>query len=111
MRATHNIVDFLSEFALLAHKANALATQLAEASPKECETHILSLVKGRERYVWLYRDGQRCDVLRSLGHCASNPDLSFTWYDAAVLSQKLQQTKDASAHGPRSDGGGIKPHL
>jgi hypothetical protein len=27
-----------------------------------------------------------------LGRFASNPELSFTWYDAAVLSQKIRQT-------------------
>jgi hypothetical protein len=29
--------------------------------------------------------------LRTLGRFASNPELSFTWYDAAVLSQKIRQ--------------------
>jgi hypothetical protein len=29
--------------------------------------------------------------LRVLGRYASNPDLSFSWYDAAVLSQKIRQ--------------------
>jgi hypothetical protein len=27
-----------------------------------------------------------------LGRYASNQELSFTWYDAAVLSQKIRQT-------------------
>ena len=26
-----------------------------------------------------------------LGRYASNPELSFTWYDAAVLSQKIRR--------------------
>ena len=29
-------------------------------------------------------------ALRTLGRFASNPELSFTWYDAAVLSQKVR---------------------
>jgi hypothetical protein len=29
-----------------------------------------------------------------LGRFASNPNLSFTWYDAAVLSQKIRQTAE-----------------
>jgi len=33
-----------------------------------------------------------------LGRYASNPELSFTWYDAAVLSQKIrQESRKASA--------------
>ncbi len=27
-----------------------------------------------------------------LGRYASNPELSFSWYDAAVLSQKIRQS-------------------
>ena len=52
---------------------------------------MLALVKGNERYVFLYNDASRADTLRMLGRYASNPDLSFSWYDAAVLSQKIRQ--------------------
>jgi hypothetical protein len=31
-----------------------------------------------------------------LGRFASNPELSFTWYDAAVLSQKVRNSASAS---------------
>lgn len=55
------------------------------------EINVLALVKGNERYVFLYDDASRCEALRTLGRFASNPELSFTWYDAAVLSQKIRQ--------------------
>ncbi|MBR4834741.1 MAG: hypothetical protein IKU86_10500 [Thermoguttaceae bacterium] len=55
------------------------------------EVNVLALVKGKERYVFLYKDSNRAEVLRSLGRYASDPELSFTWYDAAVLSQKLRR--------------------
>ncbi len=55
------------------------------------DINVLALVKGRERYVFLYDDRSRAETLRMLGRYASNPDLSFTWYDAAVLSQKVRQ--------------------
>ena len=55
------------------------------------DINVLALVKGSERYVFLYDDGSRAETLRVLGRFASNPDLSFTWYDAAVLSQKIRQ--------------------
>ncbi|MCL2349547.1 MAG: hypothetical protein FWC50_14950 [Planctomycetaceae bacterium] len=55
------------------------------------ETNMLALVKGQERYVFLYHESQRAETLRILGRYASNPELSFTWYDAAVLSQKIRQ--------------------
>ena len=51
----------------------------------------MALVKGEERYVFLYDDANRSQVLRTLGRYASSPDLSFSWYDAAVLSQKVRK--------------------
>jgi hypothetical protein len=54
--------------------------------------NVLALVKGEERYVFLFDDDNRAEALRTLGRFASNPDLSFTWYDAAILSQKIRQT-------------------
>ena len=55
------------------------------------DINVLALVKGTERYVFLYDDTSRAETLRVLGRFASNPELSFTWYDAAVLSQKIRQ--------------------
>lgn len=59
--------------------------------------NLLALVKGEERYVFLYDDNQRDECLRTLGRFASDPELSFSWYDAAVLSQRIraQATEDA----------------
>jgi hypothetical protein len=55
------------------------------------DINVLALVKGQERYIFLYDDASRAETLRTLGRYASNTDLSFTWYDAAVLSQKVRQ--------------------
>ncbi|MCG2683189.1 MAG: hypothetical protein L6306_06185 [Planctomycetales bacterium] len=55
------------------------------------DINVLALVKGTERYVFLYNDANRAETLRMLGRYASNPELSFTWYDAAVLSQKIRR--------------------
>lgn len=54
------------------------------------DINVLALVKGDERYVFLYDDSNRAETLRVLGRYAANPELSFTWYDAAVLSQKIR---------------------
>ena len=56
------------------------------------DINVLALVKGEERYIFLYDDGHKSDALRTLGRFASNPELSFSWYDAAVLSQRIRQT-------------------
>jgi hypothetical protein len=61
------------------------------------DINVLALVKGNERYIFLYDDASRSETLRTLGRYASNSELSFTWYDAAVLSQKIRQTAATQA--------------
>lgn len=58
------------------------------------DINVLALVKGEERYIFLFDDDHRSEALRTLGRFASNPELSFSWYDAAVLSQRLRQTPE-----------------
>jgi hypothetical protein len=67
------------------------------------DINVLALVKGAERYVFLYDDASRAETLRTLGRYASNPDLSFTWYDAAVLSQKIRQDSQRYVSASRFD--------
>ena len=55
------------------------------------DINVLALVKGEERYIFLYDDEHKSDALRTLGRFASNPELSFSWYDAAVLSQRIRE--------------------
>ncbi len=69
------------------------------------DINIVAIVKGDERYVFMFDDDTRAETLRTLGRFASNPELSFSWYDAAVLSQKIRTT---AGHPPCSTGG---PHL
>ncbi|MEZ6100810.1 MAG: hypothetical protein R3E01_17865 [Pirellulaceae bacterium] len=65
------------------------------------DINVLALVKGPERYIFLFDDSKRAETLRTLGRFASNPELSFTWYDAAVLSQKVRQGARPSAPATR----------
>ena len=60
------------------------------------DINVLAMVKGDERYVFLFDDESRGETLRLLGRYASNPDLSFTWQDAAVLSQRIRQEAPVS---------------
>ena len=67
------------------------------------DINVLALMKGGERYVFLFDDEHRGDTLRTLGRFASNPDLNFTWYDAAVLSQKVRQLTEANSPDQKMD--------
>ncbi len=58
------------------------------------ELNVLALVKDSERYIFLYDEESSDTLLQTLGQYASDKDLSFTWYDAAVLSQKVRRLKE-----------------
>ena len=58
--------------------------------------NVIALVKDSERYIFLYDDESSATLLQNLGKFAANPDLSFSWYDAAVLSQKVRTLKRES---------------
>jgi hypothetical protein len=60
------------------------------------DTNILVLAKGSERYVFFYDDASRAELLRTLGRFASNPELSFDWFDAATLSKKIRAAREES---------------
>lgn len=69
------------------------------------DINILTLVKGDERYVFMYRDGQETEVLRALRRSACNPELSFNWYDAVVLSDKVRERKSSYEQSQEVDNG------
>jgi hypothetical protein len=69
------------------------------------DINVVALVKGGERYVFLYDDDSRAETLKTLGRYAANPELSFSWYDASVLGQKIRQST------PRSPREGIAPRV
>ena len=57
------------------------------------DVNVIALVKGGERYVFLYDDASRAEALRTLGRFAARPDLSFSWHDAAVLGEKVRHAQ------------------
>jgi hypothetical protein len=62
------------------------------------DINVIALVKGGERYVFLYDDDSREETLKALGRFAADPELSFSWYDASVLGDKVRR---APARGGR----------
>jgi hypothetical protein len=64
--------------------------------------NVLALVKDSERYIFLYDDESPQALLQQLGRFAADPELSFSWYDAAVLSQRVrrlcQQQQPVAVH-------------
>lgn len=55
------------------------------------DINIVVLVKCEERYVFLFDDDHRGEALRQLGKFAADPELSFTWLDAAATSKRIRE--------------------
>ena len=53
------------------------------------DTRVLALVKDEERYIFVYTDSTRRDLLRCLSRWAADKELSLTWNDAFHLRQHL----------------------
>lgn len=51
---------------------------------------FIQLTKGDEKYMFLFTDENSDEVLRTLGRWASHDELSFSWMDAAVVSERVR---------------------
>jgi hypothetical protein len=55
------------------------------------ELSILALIKGPERYIYVFDDASRDRLLDAIRNQAADPAVSLTWFDAAVLCQRARQ--------------------
>jgi len=63
------------------------------------DVNVLALVKGRERFVYVYDDDSQQELIDAVRDHAADPRLSLTWFDASVLTRKVQDQVQA---GPTS---------
>lgn len=59
--------------------------------------NVLALLKGEEVYVYVYDDASRPALDAVFRDQAANPDLGFSWFDAAVLNRKAQEQGQSAA--------------
>ncbi|MEO2012897.1 MAG: hypothetical protein ABGZ53_00850 [Fuerstiella sp.] len=53
--------------------------------------NVLALVRDDHRFIFLYDDDSVETMLTTLSQYASDPELEFTWYDAAMLAQRVRR--------------------
>ena len=59
--------------------------------------NVLALLKGHDRYIFVYDDGSRDDVIHAFRDQAADAALSLTWFDAVVLTRKAREQANQSA--------------
>jgi hypothetical protein len=65
------------------------------------ELSVLALIRGRERYVYVYDDASREELIEAIRAQAASPAVSLSWYDAAVLTDRARkQLQDAGTKPP-----------
>lgn len=65
--------------------------------------NVVALVKDSERYIFLYDNESTSSLLQTLGRFAGDPQLSFSWYDAAVLSQRVRRLNRETPEAPAEE--------
>jgi hypothetical protein len=71
------------------------------------EVNVLALVRGEEQYIFVFDPTRRTELLRLLGRYAADPELSFNWFDAAILSHKIRELMPATVS--TSEGRPVSP--
>jgi hypothetical protein len=60
------------------------------------ELSVLALIRGKERFVYVYDDDSREELVEAIRQQAADPAVSLSWYDAAVLVERARrQGQDA----------------
>ena len=68
------------------------------------EFNVLALIKGAEHYVYIYDDDSRETLLEAFRDQAGNGQLSLSWFDVAVLTQKAREQARTAPGEPPSAG-------
>jgi hypothetical protein len=58
------------------------------------ELSVLALIRGKERFVYVYDDDSREELIEAIRAQAADPAVSLTWYDAAVLVERARHQAD-----------------
>ena len=65
------------------------------------DLNVLALFKGPERFIYVYDDASRDDLIQSIRDAAADPVVGVSWFDAAVLTDRArQQALEAPAATP-----------
>lgn len=65
--------------------------------------NVLALLKGNERYVYVYDDDSRDHLVNVFRDQAADPHLSLSWLDVGVLVRKAREQAKAAAGEPPAE--------
>jgi hypothetical protein len=63
---------------------------------------VLALIRGKERYVYVYDDDSREELIEAIRVQAASTQYRLSWYDAAVLTERARQQAHEAGSAPRT---------
>ena len=57
---------------------------------------VLALFKGTEKFIFVYDEHSRAELLDAFRDAAADPDVAVTWFDAAVLTDRAEEQFEAA---------------
>jgi hypothetical protein len=58
------------------------------------DLNVLALFKGAERFIFVFDDASRQEVLDAIRDKAADPTVSLNWSDAAVLTERARHAAE-----------------
>ena len=62
-----------------------------------CEMDFIILVKGEQRYIFLYEVGKEEEVQNALMDCADSDDCNLDWPDVLCIIKEMQHTESSAS--------------
>lgn len=59
-------------------------------------TNTTIITRGVHKFIFQWEDGLSQEVLQMAGRWAANPELSFTWWDAAKFTREVEKALRAA---------------
>lgn len=54
------------------------------------ELNVLALIKGEERFIFVYDDDSKDALIDDIRDKAADPAVALNWFDAAVLTERVR---------------------
>ena len=67
------------------------------------DLNVLALLKGSERYVYVYDDESRAGLVDVFRDQAADPHLTLSWLDVAVLTHKAREQAKTAVDEPPAE--------
>jgi hypothetical protein len=64
------------------------------------ELNVLALFKGEERFIFVYDDDSRDALVNEIRHKAADPRVPISWFDAAVLTERVRNPEREPDYDP-----------